>query len=194
MMDNATGGLANGSWTAATATVYYSAVAADGTLGAWSTTTALPQALFAQGAVVVRGRIYVAGGNGSDGNPVKTVYSAQLKSDGTLGAWSTLASLPAVRAYHSFVSVAGYLYVLGGTDSAADPTSNVESSSLKTVYNAQINIAGGNVTIASEGSYNPYNHSNAFFADSAGKPHVIILGGSDVGSGAPKNGVFVCTQ
>lgn len=238
----------------ATSTVYYASINDDGTIpssgsaGTWASTTALPQALFAEGAVIFHGRIYVAGGNDSTGTPVSTVYSAKIKSDGTLEDWQTLSSLPDKLAYHQLVASAGYLYVIGGDNAAVDPITNVQSaSSQPTVYYNQINlqdgslvnptwttndpgikarekftavVAGSNIvitgglysgdpgnnesrygtiktdgsvepfggatgtnTISSAGGYDPYNHSTAYFVDSSGNPHVLILGGGDVNTG-----------
>ncbi len=243
----------------ATTTVYHAAVNADGGLGAWAETTALPQALFAHGAVLVRGRIYVAGGNGADGNPVKTVYSAKVKSDGTLEAWTALPDLPEARAYHQVVTVAGYLYVIGGDNAAVAPLSSTAGPSVDSIYYGQIDLASGNLvnnawltnstgmgkarekftavvagsdiivtgglyagqlgssesryaqinsagsvqsfngatgtnTIDSLSGFNPYNQSSAFFADASGKPHIIILGGTDGVAGTSQAGVFISTQ
>lgn len=53
---------------AATSTVYEASLNADGsipaagTAGTWTATTVMPQAVFAHGAVIFHGRIYVAGG------------------------------------------------------------------------------------------------------------------------------------
>ncbi|MBI3812517.1 MAG: IPT/TIG domain-containing protein [Nitrospirae bacterium] len=133
----------------ATSTVYYASLNSDGTIpasgtGAWTTTTALPQALFAESAVIFHGRIYVAGGNDSTGAPVATVYSAKLNSDGTLGNWDTgLPALPEARAYHQLVTFAGYLYVLGGDNAAADPITKMAGASQSTIYYNQVNIRNG---------------------------------------------------
>ena len=132
----------------ATTVVYHAVVNDDGGLGAWTETTALPQALSSHGAVIYRNHIYVAGGNGADGNPVKTVYSAKVKSDGTLEAWTAQPDLPEVRAYHQFVTVAGYLYVIGGDNTAADPLTTAAGTSADTIYYNQINLANGNLVNA----------------------------------------------
>jgi hypothetical protein len=250
---------------AATSTVYEASLNADGSIpaassaGTWTTLgTPLPRALFAHGAVIFHGHIYVAGGNDTTGTPVAKVYSAPINADGTLGAWTTLADLPDKRAYHQLVTAAGNLYVVAGTNVAVDPISNVQSSgSQSTVYYNAINlkdgtlagatwttnasslnkgreklsaaVAGGGVlssgglyngasTGSSEqefasintdgslgsfssvtgaytiskatGGYNFYNQSSAYFADAAGKPHVLILGGCDVNTGAPHTEVW----
>lgn len=136
------GGLdANG---AATSTVYYASLDNAGAVGMWKTTTALPQALYAFGAAIFRGRLYVAGGNDASDTPVATVYSAPINNDGTLGAWATLPSLPVPVAYHQLVTTGGVLYVLGGTLSAAvDPVAATQSSaSTSSVYYDAINPDG----------------------------------------------------
>src|SRR5216684_3921718 len=245
---------------AATSTVYEASLNADGTIpaasaaGTWATlTTPLPQALFAHGAVIFHGHIYVAGGNDTTGTPVAKVYSAPIYADGTLGAWTTLVDLPDKRAHHQFVTAAGNLYVLGGTNAVVDPISNAQSTGVQsTIFYQAINLKNGTLTgttwttnatglsksrekfsatvagggvlasgglyngatngsteqefasINTDGSlanfttvtgaytitkavggYNFYNQSSAYFSDSAGKPHVLILGGADVNTGAP---------
>ncbi len=242
---------------AATSTVWAASLDADGTIpasgsGAWTATTSLPQPLFAHAAVIFHGRIYVAGGNDSTGTPVATVYSAPINADGSLGSWVAAPGLPDKRAYHQILAIAGNLYVLGGSDAAADPLSNVLSAgSQSTVYYDPINLqngslanatwttnantmtkprekgsavaAGGYVLVSgglyngaatgsseqsyaslnadgslsafngatgvhtitgSAGGYNFFNQSTAFFVDAAGRPHVFILGGADVNTGA----------
>jgi hypothetical protein len=246
---------------AATSTIYEASLNADGTIpapspaaGTWTalTATPLPQALFAHGAVIFHGHIYVAGGNDSTGTPVAKVYSAPINADGTLGAWTTLVDLPDKRAYHQFVTAAGNLYVLGGDNVAVDPITNVPSTagSQSATFYAAINlkdgtlasatwtidatgvgkarekfsavVAGGGVLVSgglyngsangsteqefasintdgslagfttatgaytiskATGGYNFYNQSSAYFTDAAGKPHVLILGGEEVGNG-----------
>ena len=79
---------------AATDKVYFASISSDGTLpasgttGTWTTTTALPQPLFAAAAVVFHNRLYVVGGNNTAGAPVAKVYSAAINSDSTLGSWA----------------------------------------------------------------------------------------------------------
>jgi IPT/TIG domain-containing protein len=138
---------------AATDTVYFAPVAADGSVaaagtpGAWSATTSLPQKLFAAGAVIFHGRIYVAGGNDATGAPVSKVYSAKIGADGTLAPWQTLPDLPAAVAYHQLVNSGAFLYVLGGTTAAVDPVSNAQSASAQgAIYTNAINIRSGGLS------------------------------------------------
>ncbi|MFN2548744.1 MAG: Kelch repeat-containing protein [Myxococcales bacterium] len=248
---------------AATSTVYTAALNPDGSLpaaaapGTWGTTTALPQALFGESAVIFHGRIYVAGGNDSTGAPSAKVYSAHIKGDGSLDAWQTLPDLPAAVAYHQLVTSGGYLYVLGGTNaSSIDPVSKTQSSaSSGSIYDAPINIRTGGISAwtanassmgksrekfsavvagsfvlisgglyagattgsseqsyasinsdgsissfngatgshtisGSAGGYDFFNHAAVLFVDSAGNPHVIVIGGEDTNAGTPVAGVW----
>jgi hypothetical protein len=249
---------------AATATVSFAALGADGTVpaagapGTWTAAAALPQPLSAASAVIFHGRIYLAGGNDASGTPLAKVYSARIKSDGTLEAWQTLADLPAALAYHQLVTSGGSLYVLGGTTAAVDPISKTQSGgSQGTVYSAPINIRNGGLanpawttnaasmgkarekftavvagsyvlvsgglyngasngsseqsyaSINSDGSiasfngatgshtisgaasgYDFFNHAAVLFVDAAGNPHVLVIGGQDLNTGAPVGGVW----
>lgn len=249
---------------AATSTVYSAALNADGTVpaaaapGTWTAITPLPQPLFAAGAAIFHGRIYVAGGIDANGAPVSKVYSARINADGTLQAWQTLPDLPAAVGYHQLVTAGGNLYVLGGTNAAAvDPVSKIASSaSSGSIAYAAINIRNGSLgswtgnaaslgkarekftavvagsylllsgglyngatTGSSEeayasfnadgsvssfngatgthtisgaaGGYNFFNHAAVLFADSAGNPHVLVLGGEDASAGTPVAGVWL---
>jgi hypothetical protein len=135
---------------AATSTVYYAQLNADGTVpgaaavGTWAKTTPLPQPLFAASAVLFHGRIYVAGGNDASGAPVAKVYCAKIGADGTLAPWEALPDLPVTLAYHQLVTSAGYLYVLGGDTGAVDPvTGGQAATSVDSIYFDQIDIRSG---------------------------------------------------
>jgi hypothetical protein len=249
----------------ATSTVYHAALGADGTVpataktGTWAATTPLPQPLYALGAVIFHGRIYVAGGGDASGTPVAKVYAAKIAGDGTLGTWETLPDLPVALVHHQLVTSAGYLYVLGGDTAATDPISATASTSSQgTIYYDAINIrngelasaswttnaaamgknrekftavAAGSYLLVSGGLYNGaltgsseqsyaaintdgsigsfngatgvhtisgsasgydfYNHAATLFVDSAGNPHVLVLGGANVNTGAVEGGVWL---
>jgi len=112
--------------------VYYTTVNADGSLGSWATTTPLPQNMSFTGAVVTRGRIYIAGGYTGSVWTTAT-YSAVINADGTLGGWNTLTSLPQGVANHVVLLSGGKLYVLGGWNG---------SSPQKRVYYAPLQADG----------------------------------------------------
>ena len=64
-------------------TVYYARINANGTVGSWTSTTALPQALYKATSVVYNGYIYELGGNNGTSNQT-TVYFAPINGNGTL--------------------------------------------------------------------------------------------------------------
>ena len=131
------------------ATVYVGSVNATGTVTGWSTTTALPAAVHSAGAVIFNGSIYVAGGSGSGNVPVATVYRAAIQSDGSLGMWQTLASLPFARSYFGFGVSGDFLYALGGDSGTVTPNdSSVKGSAISDVVYAQIDVRSGGLTAA----------------------------------------------
>lgn len=112
----------------------------------WTTTTPLPQALQALGAVFVpiedgtapANYVFVAGGADTSAAPVARVLRAVVQQNGALeGSWSEMPALPAKRAYHALVAATpftapidtlttgGFLYVLGGLDSTGAPSASV---------------------------------------------------------------------
>ncbi len=94
-------------------TVYYAQLNANGTVGAWSTGTALPITLSGQSTSVANGYIYVTGGY--NGSYQSTVYYAQLNGNGSVGAWNTNANaLLEVRGLHRSAVLNGYVYAIGG--------------------------------------------------------------------------------
>ncbi|GEM_PF-3186186 len=96
-------------------TVYKAKANADGTLGAWAATTALPAQRFYPTAGVANGYLYVLGGQ-LGGSAQSTVYYGKINEDGTITAWSTAtAGLPAARAEHCTAVANDYLYVIGGS-------------------------------------------------------------------------------
>lgn len=125
--------------------VYYSIVGATGTLGTWTTTTALPTALAFHQAVVATpanskitalGYVYVLGGetDALGAQVVSTIYRGTIAADGSISAWTAAAPLPAPL--HSFGAAIflGNLYVWGGAT-----TNNVP---VATVYRSTIDAAG----------------------------------------------------
>ncbi len=176
---------------AATDTVTYAKLNADGTIpatgaGAWAATTPLPQPLYAHGAVLFHGRIYVAGGYDAAGAPVAKVWSAGIAADGRLGAWRAELDLPEALAYHQLLSAAGYLYVLGGTTTAnVDPLSTAQSAGCSSkIYYAQINIRNGGLkgTAWTTNSGSAGKNRERFSAVVAGS-YLLVSGGLYSGVG-----------
>ena len=105
-------------------TVYYSQINADGSLGVWLTTTALPQALSYNPAVVNNGYIYLLGGANSSVAGLNTVYYGKVDPAGVLTPWATTSGFikqgtgkgVTGREDSAMVAANGYLYNLGGDD------------------------------------------------------------------------------
>ncbi|MFA5004181.1 MAG: hypothetical protein WC498_02785 [Candidatus Saccharimonadales bacterium] len=111
-------------------TIYGAAINADGSIGAFTTTgmTALPSARTFFGAAAYEGYMFIVGGcivNYGGGtcttvtNELADVYSAPINSNGTIGTWTAQTSISSARFGHSVVAYNGYLYSLGGVNTAA---------------------------------------------------------------------------
>jgi N-acetylneuraminic acid mutarotase len=105
----------------ATAAVWFAPINSTGSIGAWSSTTALPLVDENGAAAAYNGFLYLIGGNGNGGNPIS--YYAPINSTGSLGSWLTATST-CNCAWSSATAVAnnGYLYQIGGDLLAATST------------------------------------------------------------------------
>ncbi|MBS2021521.1 MAG: cadherin-like domain-containing protein [Deltaproteobacteria bacterium] len=100
-------------------------IAADGSVGTFTTLTALPSARSSACAVAYNGFLYVIGGSPAANN--SSVLVTHLKADGTLEAisgsasvWTALTNTPNSHDAHSCVVAQGVLYVISGTTTAVD--------------------------------------------------------------------------
>ena len=100
--------------TAVTSTVYFAQISATSSVGAWTRTTPLPQAVGYNSAVVNNGFIYVIGGLDSSSTPISAVYSAPISATNSVGAWQTTTQLPTLLGYYSTVANNGFVYIIGG--------------------------------------------------------------------------------
>ncbi len=108
----------------AQSTTYYSKINSDGTLGTWTTGTAITNARKSAQVITANGYIYVAGGVGNTGTYQTSVYYATLDpGTGAIGTFASTSALPGVRAEGSPVIANGYMYVIGGRDSSTYQTS-----------------------------------------------------------------------
>ena len=73
-------------------TVYTAPINADGSIGSWSGSTALPVTMYGASAVVTNTDVYILSGTNSSTN----TYRAPINADGTLGTWVTGVKLPAL--------------------------------------------------------------------------------------------------
>lgn len=106
-------------------TVYYAALKADGSVGAWNTTTPFTTVRSDFGAVVRDGYLYISGGYSSSSSTLSDVQYAAIKSDGTLGSWVATTPLTQPTFSHGMTAYNGYLYVVGGTDGFASQYNSV---------------------------------------------------------------------
>ena len=114
-------------------TIYSATVNADGTLGAFASYGTLPAALCDTQVIVTENTVYLIGGyNGT--TEVSNVYSATIDVNGNLGAFTSIANLPAARSGHQAFITKNTLYVVGGW------TAGVPAN---TVYVSTISATGG---------------------------------------------------
>ncbi len=119
---------------------------ADGTVGAWTTTTSCTTTgRSGHAALVYNGCLYVIGGRSDPYSYLSDVQYAHINPDGTVGSWSATTSILSGRSGHKAVAHNGFLYVLGGYDG---------EKQLGTVEAAPINANG---TIGSWRRLNSYD-------------------------------------
>ena len=75
---------------------------------------ALPVPLSDMGCAMAGDRLYVIGGLGADGMPVKTVFSASFEADGALKGWVELPGLPEPVVSPGCAVSATHAYCVGG--------------------------------------------------------------------------------
>ncbi len=151
-------------------TVYYAKLNPDGSIGTWQTSAnSLPNLRYSASSVTANGYVYVIGGyNGTVFQ--NTVYYAKLNAGGNIGTWATAANVPpAVRYAAKSVTANGYVYVIGGYNSANAPQS--------TVYYAALN-ADGSVGAWSTNA-NALPAVRVFAGSVIANGHVYVLGGND---------------
>ncbi|MFT3836930.1 MAG: hypothetical protein QM723_08030 [Myxococcaceae bacterium] len=86
-----------------------------GDLGPLKTTTPLPSPRWSHATVSAHGMIYVVGGQGGGINGFyDTIIAAQALPDGTVGPWSTVATMPETRGRLSAEVIDDTIYIAGG--------------------------------------------------------------------------------
>jgi len=151
--------------------VYFAKQQVDGSFNAWTKTQPLPQPLSYHAVAVLRnGFLFVTGGyNGT--SVQSTVYSAKIQVDGSLLAWTYIASLSTPRWRHSSVVTVDKVYAIGGSP---DLTLN---SALSSTEFGQFN-ADGSITrfFPTGGLWYPARNARAVLKE--GK--IVVTGGHDV--------------
>src|SRR3569623_1966719 len=155
----------------ATASVEASAIAGDGTLGAFSTpsgvTLKVPRAYFA--AAVVGTSVFAIGGTPTGGTDTKLTDRAAIASAGTLGNFATLAGAPATLARHGAALAVARdpVFVLGGL-AGTTAVATVEHSGIATH-----GMLGAFATLSSE----PLPAARAYGASVLLGDHLYLIGG-----------------
>ncbi len=154
-----------------TSTVYYAKLNSDGSVGTWTTSgNSLPAARARSGATVVNGYVYVVGGINTFTTAYTTVYYAKLNSDGSVGTWQTATnSLPAGRQSGSMASANGYMYFVGGQDTAGTTHNDV--------YYTRVNADGSVGTWTT--SANPVTNERNFQSSLINNGYLYIMGGQN---------------
>ncbi len=94
----------------------YAPIKADGTLGSWTATTALPAGRANMGMVSYNNSIYIIGGNSTAGVINNQTLRANINTDGSLSSLINETNLPANRSptTNGAFIYNGYIYVTGG--------------------------------------------------------------------------------
>jgi N-acetylneuraminic acid mutarotase len=127
-------------------TIERAPINADGSVGTWTNIGNLPGNWAHGSALLINDNIYIVGGQPCEGGDSNIVYKAQVNSDGSLGAWVSLNSMPNSIVDPGVVYVNGYLYVLGGAHFGGYA---------RDVYRAQVNTDG---TLGTWTTLNPMNN------------------------------------
>lgn len=170
----------------------YSKVSTPGQVGPLNTTTAAPVTLYAHGAAVNNGFLYIVGGcitNSCQTGTADTtgnVSYAALNADGTVGAWTTDSTNRVNGAtglgWFSLSVFNNYLYVSGGYNNNGNGTTgNVASSNIYYVkLNANGSLASGWTTSATALSSARYSNSSVAY-----RGFLFVFGGcTNTGAGA----------
>lgn len=114
-------------------TIERASINSDGSIGSWSNLGTLPNNWAHGSAILIGDNIYIVGGQPYESGDSNTVFKAQVNSDGSLGTWMSLNSMPKNLVDPGLVYVNGYLYVTGGASYGSCETG---------VYRAQVNSDG----------------------------------------------------
>ncbi|MEO6513662.1 MAG: hypothetical protein ABIR37_03165 [Candidatus Saccharimonadales bacterium] len=156
--------------------IQYAAINADGTLGAWTSTTNMPTARYDHSFYFEKGYLYAGSGKTAAATFLNSVTYARLTASGAIAAdsgcgsaWCTTQSVTTSRGGEAYASYRGSLYVIGGQTA----TSTVAA----TAYSAEINN-GGMGKVVSTNAGTALASTRESLATVAYKGYLYVLGGS----------------
>ena len=96
--------------------VWSTEIQPDGSVDSWASTTDLPSPRSGFNMTLCNGYVYVIGGYNGSSDLTEVVF-AEINDNGTIGAWESTTSMPAVRRACRCFSYDDYLYITGGHSS-----------------------------------------------------------------------------
>jgi hypothetical protein len=167
-------------------TVRYAPINANGTIGAWSTTSTLPTPRCGnvETVTVAGGRMYAIGGYNNVDTSNEVAY-ATVNANGSLGAWTVNANrITTAREYHAVEAMNGYLYVIGGQPMLSGPAT------------ASVEVA----RINADGSVGPFAATTSLpggrgelMTEQVGSNIYVIGGGTGQSGGNPQANVYLAS-
>lgn len=125
-----------------TNTVEIADINPNGTLGSWSSGTALSANVYGHSLKIYNDRMYVIGGAASiAGSPLATIQYTKINSNGTINSWVSANNMPSGRMNTGgdFATVWGaYIYISGGctTTNASGYCTSIQSNTQVASINA----------------------------------------------------------
>lgn len=179
----------------------------------WNSTLALPGARHGHGTAVYGGYIYTVGGNSSSGGGTsqRTVYWAKLNTTtgaieapnpgtGACASWctNTAYDIPAARDGMSLVAYNGYLYVMGGMNTASPQVPQSSVYIAKLGINGEPSLWHPTNTDKSTWTYwhtpaTGLSGARAYAGAAAYNSRMYLIGGQTTAGGAPVTTVETAT-
>lgn len=159
--------------TTAVSNVAYAAIDAQGAIGTWSNTSASLPAVRTWGKLVsAGGSLYYIGGQSSTATDERAEVYYATPTAGNVSSWATAANgLPAARTKFGATVWNNRIYVTGGLNGSAAPTS--------TVYVSPQLSSGGNITSAWSTGSASFNVARSGTTAISYANNIYILGGYD---------------
>jgi hypothetical protein len=153
----------------------------DGSVGAWTTTTAMPFAVRCAPAVATAAHLYVVGGKENTVVTDRILYAPV--TGGSVGTWALAGRIPVPLACPATLIHNGYLLVIGGCASSGQGACPMVSGG---VYSARIQADG---TLGTFTNLTPMPEGRWHHTAAVGNGFLYVLGG------APNDGnMSVTTQ